>query len=506
MGIGYHREEIAAFPPSKFEPKRYTWLINGIGYLGYVGGVLFIGFALIIIFFPGLRAIYFNNAIAAVISAIILFIFSTWLIRTFGVKYFYISENAFAFATPLGNPTVISKDEIIHIDIKRPNPAMSLIPITSPSILFATYDELYQFRTSRWVNEQELLDTFESLSQQLQDPFAEYYHRSKTTIYSFLIRMSQDTAGMMGLTIITIYLFLAVWGGIAMLIDGIKTGQPYVLFLRNPDFLNGDLPGYNWDIAIFHPPSNDFWFGTDFLGRDIFARLIYGTTFTFLIALSGSLVSMIIVLVLGVSSAFYSDWWDTIVTRVADALLTFPPFIPLILISTIATPIRLSLPGGYFFAVFLGMSLFTWPLGTRIIRSEVINLLSNEYVEASKQLGAGSWHILRSHILPKIIPTAMILFTYAFTDIILGTTLLGFIGLDSESTLTWGSDLAKAVKYGENLLLRWWTVFFPTIWIFLLVFGLTIFSDSVRDNLDPKLRGGIDAVPYEYRQELEGMP
>ena len=505
MGIGYQPQEIPPFQPAKYTPRGYTWVINVMGYAGYIFSVVLIIFGTTILLFEDLRYRYLGDALASFISAVILFVLAHYLITNFGVKVFYISENGFVFDSPVKSPVAIPKDQIIHIAVKRPNPALSLLPITAPSIMIATYDQIYQFRVSRWREQKQILQLFDELSETVHDDFAEYYHRSKTTLYSFFIRLSQDTAGVVGLTIITIYLFLATWGGLAMMIDNITTGKPFVLFLRNPEFLNGDLQGYDYNTSRFHPPNIDFWFGTDWIGRDIFARLIFGTTFTFLIALTGGIISIFIVITLGISSAFYGRMWDTFVTRVGDALLTFPPFIPLILISTIATPIRIGIPGGYFLAIFVGMSFITWPQGARILRADVLEIIGNEYVLASKQIGASNWYILTKHVFPKLIPTIMVIFTYTFADIILGTTLLGFIGLDSESTLTWGSDLAKAVKYGEDLRLRWWTVFFPTLWIFILVFGLHLFSDSIRDILDPKLRGGEKAVPYEMQKDLEGL-
>ncbi|MHA2501548.1 MAG: ABC transporter permease [Candidatus Kariarchaeaceae archaeon] len=503
MGIGYQPQELKALPISEFSPKSFTWLVSVIGFVGYAITGLLLFFSSFILYDAGIRRLFLNWAFAGYISALILLYLSRLLLDRYGVKYIQISKDSITVKSPLARRTTIFKDEIIHVRVIHPNPALSILPLTSPTVLIATYDKIYRYHTARWSDGKGITDTFEDLSEVVHDEFAEYYHRSKTTIYSFLIRMSQDTAGIVGLTIIIVYFFLASWGGFAMLISPIDNGSPYTLFLRNPEFLNGELEGYNYLTSRFHPPNNDFWFGTDFIGRDIFARLVYGTFFTFLIAFTGSLVSIFIVITLGITSAYYGGTWDSIVTRTADALLTFPPFIPLILISTIALPLRLAIQGGYFLAVFTAMSIFTWPLGARLLRSEVNNLLSMDYVIAAKQLGASNSKILFSHVIPKIIPTVMILFTYAFADIVLGTTLLGFIGMDSESTLTWGSDLSKAVNYGDKLKEIWWTVAFPTFWIFFLVFGLHLFSDTVRDTLDPKLRGGEKAVSYEFKEEMD---
>lgn len=164
--------------------------------------------------------------------------------------------------------------------------------------------------------------------------------------------------------------------------------------------------------------------------------------------------------------------------------------------------LRGSIQGGFFLAVYIGLAFVTWPMGARIIRAEVQQLMNTEFILASKHLGASKFTLLKKHVIPQISPTIMIIFTYQVSDIIIGTTLLGFIGFASESTLIWGSDLSHAL-FGFTFLEHWWTVFFPSLFIFLLVFGLTLFSDSVRDNMDPRLIGGIKALPYEIRKEMD---
>lgn len=301
MGIGYYPENTVEFTPSKYAPKSYTWVVNLVGYTGFILSLLFAFFGGMILLIDSIRSVFLFSGIVALISAYILFALSKFLVVNYGVKYFYISENALVFDSPLTRPVAFSKKEIVHIGVEYPNPSLSILPLVSPKILIATYNKLYTFRTSRWQNQEELLRTLDRLSETVQDPFAEYYHKSKTTMYSFFIRMSQDTAGITGLTIIVIYLFLGIWGGMALMIDH-NTLDPYVLFLRNPDFLNGFLDEYDQSTARYHPPSNDFWFGTDWIGRDIFARLVYGTSYTLLIALTGSLVSIFIVVIFGLTS------------------------------------------------------------------------------------------------------------------------------------------------------------------------------------------------------------
>jgi len=322
-------------------------------------------------------------------------------------------------------------------------------------------------------------------------------------LYLFFLRITQDTAGLIGFTILVFFSFLALWGGFAQLLVPPNVLFTHTLFLRNPEFGNYDLPDYDSSNIFDHPPNSDFWFGTDWAGRDVFSRVIFGTSFTFLIAIVGSLIGLFFVVFFGFTSAYFGGWYDNVVMRVSDALLTFPPFIFLVLLATVSVPLRVAIPGGYFLAVYTGMAFVTWPLGARIIRAEVKQILTQEYIQAAKHLGSSDFRILYSHVFPKILPTLLIIFSYSFTDIIIGTTILGYIGFSAESTLTWGSDINKAVIFSPNLYFFWWEWLFPTMALFLLVFGLTLFSDSVRDNLDPYLRGGIESVPYEKRLEMD---
>ncbi len=483
------------------KPVYFSWFITFVGLGLYFISIIFYIFGLTIFLSLTLREIYINWTFASIISGILITMLARFMISNWGVKYLKIDSLSISVKTPFGKSYIILKKEILHIEINYPNPILEKIMLSSPTIVIITYDGIIKIGSYHWKQSQEIIDYFQNLSNQFTDEFALYYHKSKKSIPKYIMRMSQDTPGMIGLTIILIYTFFALWAAFAMLIDPPSHFRTHTLFFRNPYFQNYDLPGFTFETSVQVAPNRHFWFGTDFIGRDVFSRIIFGTTYTFMIAIVGSSISISLILIFGISSAFYGGWWDSVVTRLSDALMTFPPFILLILISTVSIPIRGAIPGGYFLAVFTGMAFVTWPLGARIIRSEVKETLNNEYILAAKQLGCSNIRLLYSHILPKLIPTILIIFSYQFTDIIIGTTLLGFIGFGSESTLTWGSDIAHSDFVDRNFT-HWWTVVFPTLAIFFLVLGLTLFSDSIRDTLDPKLQGGIKAVPFKYRQEV----
>jgi ABC-type dipeptide/oligopeptide/nickel transport system permease subunit len=486
-----------------FKPALYTWLFTLIGLSLYGVSVLFGIFGLGIVLISELRTLYMNWAVASFISLLLIVLTGRFIINNFGAKYFLGDSLSFSFKSPFGKSHLITKDDILHIEVNFPNPILEKITLSSPQFVIITYNKTYKFRSKHWRKSNDAIKFFQDESEDRYDAYALFYHKSKRSLPKYILRMSQDTPGMIGLTILTIYTFFALWGAFAMLISPPDKFFTHTLFLRNPEFQNYFLPGYTFEETVKVAPNSDFWFGTDWIGRDIFSRVVFGTTYTFMIAIAGSLVSIVFILFFGLSSAFFGGWWDNIVTRISDTLLTFPPFILLLLISTLTptTIIRGEIPGGYYLVIYTVMAFVTWPLGARLIRTEVLETLNTEYVLAAKQIGSSRYQILISHIFPKIFPTLLILFSYQFTDIIIGTSLLGFLGFGSESTLTWGSDIAHA-EYQNAQFTLWWTIFFPTMALFLLVFGMTLFTDSIRDSMDPQLRGGIKAVPYEYRYEL----
>lgn len=138
--------------------------------------------------------------------------------------------------------------------------------------------------------------------------------------------------------------------------------------------------------------------------------MIYGTTITMSIAMLGAMLVTIFISIIGLSSALYGGTWDAFIMRLADVLLTFPQVVWIILISVFSTPLRIGVPGGYFLAVYIGMSFVMWPFGARLVRSEVMEAMGTDYISAIKLVGAGRWWILKNHVLPKVMPTIFLLF------------------------------------------------------------------------------------------------
>lgn len=485
-----------------FKSMNYLWVVSIIGLSSYLFAIFFIFYGTIILLSDLHRDQYYNLSVASFISAFLIVILGRLIIKKFGIEDLFISDRQIIVSSKFIGTKTIELSDILYVKIDNINPLLDFLSLTSPSVIVATHKKIYRLKSLKYKDKDGFFEFFREFEKKYQDEFVIFYHKSKGSITRLVSRFTQDTGGIIGLTIIMIFIFLALWGAFAMIISPIGGYNIYTLFLRNPDFLNYELEGYSYLDTVLAPPSKDFWFGTDFAGRDLFARLIFGTSFTFLIAITGAVLSIFFILFFGLISSFNPGWIDNFIMRVSDSLLSFPPFIFLIIFSAASMSLRGSIQGGFFLAVYIGLAFVTWPMGARIIRAEVQQLMNTEFILASKHLGASKFTLLKKHVIPQISPTIMIIFTYQVSDIIIGTTLLGFIGFASESTLIWGSDLSHAL-FGFTFLEHWWTVFFPSLFIFLLVFGLTLFSDSVRDNMDPRLIGGIKALPYEIRKEMD---
>jgi ABC-type dipeptide/oligopeptide/nickel transport system permease subunit len=345
-------------------------------------------------------------------------------------------------------------------------------------VIITTIRTNYEIDLSLFRKEEELVQYFQGLADAIEDEYYSSFRRIQSGHQVIIRNLFKDKLASIGIIIVGFYIFFALWGVASMLLYPANSIFSNVLFLNNPEWI--PIGG---ESVIFHPPSSKYYFGTDFLGRDLFARMIYGTTFTLFIALVASTIMLLLVIIFGYSSSLLGGGWDYFVGRLADIFQTFPPFVPIILLASIPNNLRSAVTGGFFLYVFIGLAFFTWAQGSIIINTEVKSILEEDYVSAARSLGASNYRILRHHILPKTIPTLLYIYIYAITDVILGMTMISIIGLGSESTLTWGSDLEKAISYSENIFDTWWTLLFPTIWIAGIIFGLILVGDSLRDTL-----------------------
>ncbi len=226
------------------------------------------------------------------------------------------------------------------------------------------------------------------------------------------------------------------------------------------------------------PPGPGHPFGTDYFGRDVFSRVLYGARVSLAISLSAQLIALVVGVALGAAAGYFGGWVDGAVMRLVDVVMAFPD---LLLAIGIAASLGPGVP-----SVLLALGLVGWPGLCRLVRGEVLALKERDFIDAARAIGAGDLWILRRHVLPNVAAPILIATTLGVGSRILQEASLSFLGLGVQPpAASWGS----MVHHG----LRWlsrapWLVIFPGLAIAVAVLGSNLLGDGLRDILDPRLR------------------
>jgi len=235
---------------------------------------------------------------------------------------------------------------------------------------------------------------------------------------------------------------------------------------------DGDL------IARLKPPSPEFWFGTDSLGRDVFARVIMGTRGALAVALTVVAFAIAIGVPAGLYAGYTTGWGSELVMRVTDVFLAVPQ---LILALAVA-----QLMGRGIESAMAALALTYWPFFCRTVYSEVRRLRNTLFVEALQGLGASASRILFVHMLPNVASAIIVRATIGMGFTIMTTAVLGFLGIGATPpNPDWGLAIAEGREYLPQ---SWWAVTFPGLGILVTVLGFNLFGDGIRDLVDPRLR------------------
>ena len=232
------------------------------------------------------------------------------------------------------------------------------------------------------------------------------------------------------------------------------------------------------DVVIkFQPPSAEHWFGTDELGRDVFSRVLYGCRVSVTCGLITVAISFVIGVFFGGLAGYIGGVVDDIMMRFSEMVQSFPPLILAMVIAAALTP---SISNSV-----LAMAIIWWPNYARLTRSIVISIKSNDYVTASRVLGAGHTRILLKELLPNSIGSMVVMSTLDIGNAILMFSGLSFLGLGIQPpTAEWGAMVSAGVENSNY----WWVSTFPGLAIFSVAIGANFIGDGLRDYLDPKMR------------------
>ena len=237
------------------------------------------------------------------------------------------------------------------------------------------------------------------------------------------------------------------------------------------------LPDYG---AQFSRPGVDHWLGTDEFGRDVLSRVMYGARIALFVGFAASVIGCSLGGLLGVVSAYCGGTVDLLLERAMDILLAFPQLILALAVASILGP---AVPN-----VVIAVAIPIIPRAARVVRATALSIKEHPYVEAAHGLGASHYQVIRRHLLPNVLAPYLIILTAQLGTAILAEAALSYLGLGAaEPTPSWGLMLSgSAPAYAEKAP---WIGLFPGVAISLAVFGFSLFGDSLRDVLDPKLRG-----------------
>lgn len=263
---------------------------------------------------------------------------------------------------------------------------------------------------------------------------------------------------------------LASLGVVVLLLLGMAALFPGIFATRDPIFI--DVPNK------LLPPGSQFPFGTDELGRDVYARVVYGTGPTMLSGLGVVTISTAIGTLLGLIAGQRGGLIDGLIMRLSDVFLSFPNLIMVLAIISFFGPNLLT--------AMLALSLVWWPQYARLVRGQVLTVKELPFIEAARSIGSTDTRILVRHILPNCLVPSLVKASIDFSYAILISASLSFLGVGAQPP---APELGAMVASGRvYLLTSWWLTTFPSLVIFLAVLALNVVGDGIRDVLDPTLR------------------
>lgn len=276
----------------------------------------------------------------------------------------------------------------------------------------------------------------------------------ETPVRRALRRLFRRKGAIVGLAIILLFLAVAVFAPLL---------TPY------------DPTAQSW-TSVRKAPSALHWFGTDDVGRDILARVMYGARASLMAGVISVGIALTIGVPLGLTAGYLGGFTDALISRITDAMLACPFLILAIALAAFLGP---SLGNA-----MIAIGVTTTPIFVRLTRGQVLAVKFEEYVEAARAVGNPRWRIALMHILPNILPALLVQATLSIAAAIIAEASLSFLGLGQQPPApSWGSMLNSAQRFLVN---EPWMAVWPGLAIFLTVLSFNLVGDGLRDALNPR--------------------
>jgi peptide/nickel transport system permease protein len=276
-------------------------------------------------------------------------------------------------------------------------------------------------------------------------------------------QFSRNSAGVVGLAILIVFLILAI-------------ASPFFLH----KYPNPDSIGWGRYNPTYASPSKQFWFGTDYYGRDVFTLTILGTRASLIVGFMASLISIVLGTAIGLTAGYFGKLSDEILMRFTDFFLVIPWFPLMIVFATVM--------GRSFTNVIIVIGITSWPSTSRIVRAQVLSIREKTFVERAICVGAGSRRIISKHILPNVFPLIFANTILLVANSIFSESFLDFFGLGDPNVISWGTILEFAYEKYAFSSYAWWNIFFPGFCIVVLIMAFYLMGDALDEVLNPKLR------------------
>ena len=294
-----------------------------------------------------------------------------------------------------------------------------------------------------------------------------------TSKVTFWTRLRRHHLAIAGFFVLAMLLLAAL---IAPLIAGFDPN-----FIDNVHWQGNPLPPCFQNASL----CGGHWLGTDEVGRDLWARLLFGARISLEVGIFTVIIEVTVGTLLGAIAGYYGGWIDYALMRVTDVFLSIP-LLPLLLVLTAivaASSSKAALNFGVIVVIIAGLS---WPAVARLVRASFLTLREREYTEAARAVGSSDIRIIFRHLLPNAIAPIIVQATLDVANVIVLESTLSFLGFGIQPpTASWGNMLSSAQA---NLQIAWWAAVFPGLCILLTVLSINYIGDGLRDALDPNMK------------------